>query len=455
MSEPPLGGEDQTGLMTPPNPAAVVLAGGLGTRMRSATPKHFHTLLGRRMVDWVVEAARSVAADPIVVVTSPDGASKFDGIDVAVQTKPLGTGDALASARDALNGVGGDLLVLSGDTPTLSPELLGALLEAHRGEGAAATVLTFRPADPREYGRVIRAEDGNVQAIVEAGDATPEELAVDEVNSSIYVFAAARMWPALEQLDSANRQGELYLTDAVRNLVENGERVAAYVAPDPTEAEGVNTRAELAEAAAALRDRINEAHMLAGVTIVDPKSTWIEADVEIQVDATIHPFTVLSGKTKVGTGAVVGPHAVATDAVIGPEATVGPFCYLRPGTVLEARAKAGTFVEIKNSHIGEGAKVPHLSYIGDAEVGEGTNIGAGAITANYRPELGPGKFRTEIGRNVHTGSDNVFVAPVTIGDNAWVAAGSVVTKSVPPGALAIARSKQVTKEGYDDRKDHD
>ena len=195
--------------------------------------------------------------------------------------------------------------------------------------------------------------------------------------------------------------------------------------------------------------------MVAGVTIVDPKSTWIEADVEIEAEATIHPFTVLSGATKVGAGAVVGPHAVAVDAVIGPEATVGPFCYLRPGTVLEARAKAGTFVEIKNSHIGEGAKVPHLSYIGDAEVGEGTNIGAGAITANYRPELGPGKFRTEIGRNVHTGSDNVFVAPVTIGDNAWVAAGSVVTKNVPPGALAIARSKQVTKEGYDDRKDHD
>ena len=195
--------------------------------------------------------------------------------------------------------------------------------------------------------------------------------------------------------------------------------------------------------------------MLAGVTIVDPKTTWIEADVEIAADATIHPFTVLSGKTKVGAGAVVGPHAVAVDAVIGAEATVGPFCYLRPGTVLEARAKAGTFVEIKNSHIGEGAKVPHLSYIGDAEVGEGTNIGAGAITANYRPELGPGKFRTEIGRNVHTGSDNVFVAPVTIGDNAWVAAGSVVTKNVPPGALAIARSKQVNKEGYDDREDHD
>jgi bifunctional UDP-N-acetylglucosamine pyrophosphorylase/glucosamine-1-phosphate N-acetyltransferase len=291
-----------------------------------------------------------------------------------------------------------------------------------------------------------------VQAIVEAADATPEQLAVDEVNSSIYVFDAERLWPALEQLDTANRQGELYLTDAVRNLVENGERVGAYVAPDPTEAEGVNTRAELAEAAAALRDRINEGHMLAGVTIVDPRSTWIEADVEIEAEATIHPFTVLSGTTKVGAGAVVGPHAVAVDAVIGPEAAVGPFCYLRPGTVLEARAKAGTFVEIKNSHIGEGAKVPHLSYLGDADVGEGTNIGAGGITANYRPELGPGKFRTEIGRNVHTGVHNVFVAPITVGDNAWVAAGSVVTKNVPPGALAIARSRQVNKEGYDDRK---
>jgi len=440
--------------MSRPNPAAVVLAGGLGTRMRSATPKHFHPLLGRRMVDWVVEAARAVDADPLVVVTSPEGAGTFDGIEVAVQAEPRGTGDALAAARTALDGVEGDLFVLSGDAPALSPGLLRDLLELHRREGAAATILSFRPADPREYGRVIRDEQGAVQEIVEAGDATPEQLAVDEVNSAIYVFAADRIWPALDRIDTANTQGELYLTDAVRHLVENGERVAAYVAPDPAEAEGVNTRAELAEAAAVLRDRINEAHMLAGVTIVDPRTTWIEADVELEPDATIHPFTVLSGHTKVGAGAVVGPHAVAVDAVIGPEAAVGPFCYLRPGTVLEARAKAGTFVEIKNSHIGEGAKVPHLSYIGDADVGEETNIAAGAITANYRPELGPGKFRTTIGRNVHTGSDNVFVAPVTVGDNAWVAAGSVVTKNVPPGALAIARSKQVNKEGFDDRDRH-
>jgi bifunctional UDP-N-acetylglucosamine pyrophosphorylase/glucosamine-1-phosphate N-acetyltransferase len=430
--------------MSQSNPAAVVLAGGLGTRMKSDTPKHFHWILGRRMVDWVVEAARAVDADPLVVVTSPQGVSELDGIQTAVQREPRGTGDALAAAREALDGVAGDLFVLSGDAPVISPTLLRDLLEAHRREGAAATILSFRPPDPRQYGRVIRDGDGSVEAIVEAADASPEELAVDEVNSSIYVFAADRVWPALEQLDTTNEQGELYLTDAVRALVENGDRVAAYVAPDPVEAEGVNTRAELAAAAAALRDRINEEHMLAGVTIVDPQTTWIEPDVEIEPDAEIHPFTVVRGKSKIAAGAVVGPHAVVVDAEIGPDATVGPFCYLRPGTHLEGGAKAGTF--------GVGAKVPHLSYIGDADVGEGTNIGAGAITANYRPELGPGKFRTDIGRNVHTGSDNVFVAPVTIGDNAWVASGSVVTKNVPPGALAIARSRQVNKEGYDDRK---
>jgi len=438
--------------MTRSNPAAVVLAGGLGTRMRSETPKHFHPLLGRRLVDWVVETARAVGADPLVVVSSPEGKDEFDGVEVAVQTEARGTGDALAAARSALEGTEGDLVVLSGDAPVLSPDLLRDLLHTHDREGAAATVLTFRPTDAREYGRVIRDGSGAVSEIVEAVDASPEQLAVDEVNSSIYVFAADKIWAALEQLDTSNRQGELYLTDAVRNLVKNGEHVAAYIAPDPLEAEGVNTRVELAAAGAALRDRINEEYMLAGVTIVDPQTTWIEPEVEIEPDATIHPFTVLSGKTKVAAGAVVGPHAVVADATIGPQATVGPFCYLRPGTVLEAGAKAGTFVEIKNARIGGRAKVPHLSYIGDADVGEDTNIGAGAITANYRPELGPGKFRTEIGRNVHTGSDNVFVAPVTVGDNAWVAAGSVVTKNVPPGSLAIARSKQVNKEGFDDRK---
>jgi bifunctional UDP-N-acetylglucosamine pyrophosphorylase/glucosamine-1-phosphate N-acetyltransferase len=437
------------------NLSVVVLAGGLGTRMHSATSKHLHPLLGRRLVDWVLEAARPLDPQPLVVVTSPESSGAFEGLEVAVQAEPRGTGDALATARAALEGFEGDVLVLSGDAPLLRPELLERLLAAHRDEQAAATVLTFEPDDPREYGRIVRSEDGSVREIVEAGDATDEQLEIGEVNSSIYVFESDALWPALERLDTGNAQGELYLTDTVHHLVADGRRVAAHLANPARDAEGVNTRLELAAAGAALRDRINEAHMLAGVTIVDPATAWIEADVELEPDAVVHPFTVLRGRTRVAAGAEVGPHVVAVDAEIGPGALVGPFCYLRPGTILEARAKAGTFVEMKNSHIGEGAKVPHLSYLGDADVGAGTNIGAGAITANYRPELGPGKFRTTIGRNVHTGSQNVFVAPVTLGDDAWVAAGSVVTKDVAPGALAIARTKQVNKEGYSDRRRDD
>jgi bifunctional UDP-N-acetylglucosamine pyrophosphorylase/glucosamine-1-phosphate N-acetyltransferase len=423
--------------------------------MRSDTPKHLHPILGRRMVDWVLQAARALEPDPLVVVSSPETRDAFDGVEVALQSEPRGTGDALASAREALDGFDGDVLVVSGDTPLLTSELLEGLVGTHRRDGAAATVLTLEPDDPGAYGRIIRGEDGSVREIVEAVDASEEQLRIAEANSSIYVFAADRVWPALEKLEAANAQGELYLTDTVRHLVAGGERVAAHVANPSLDAEGVNTRVDLAVAAGALRDRINENHMLAGATMVDPATTWIDADVELEPDAVIHPFTVLRGKTRVAARAEIGPHVVAIDAQIGPGATVGPFCYLRPGTVVEAGAKAGTFVEIKNSHIGEGAKVPHLSYIGDAEVGEGTNIGAGAITANYRPEMGSGKQKTTIGRNVHTGSQNVFVAPVTLGDNAWVAAGSVVTKNVPPGALAIGRSRQVNKEGYDDGKRHD
>ena len=420
--------------------------------MRSETPKHLHPLLGRRLVDWVVDAARSLDPDPLVVVTGPDYADAFDGLEVAVQAEPRGTGDALAVARGSLDGREGDLLVLAGDSPLLRPESLQRLLAVHRESGAAATVLTFRRADPASYGRIVRGEDGSLRAIVEATDATPEQRAIDEVNSSIYVFAASKLWPALERIVPANAQGELYLTDAVRLLVDQGELVAAHEG-DSEEAEGVNTRVEMAEAAAALRDRINEEHMLAGVTIVDPSSTWIEPSVELEPDSTIHPFTVLRGTTRVGVGAEVGPHAVAVDAEIGPRVLVGPFCYLRPGTVLEAGAKAGTFVEIKNSRVGEGTKIPHLSYIGDAEIGARTNIAAGNITVNYPHEPGKPKSRTTIGENVRTGVQNAFVAPVEIGEGAWIAAGSVITKDVPPGALAVARAKQENKEGYTARGD--
>jgi bifunctional UDP-N-acetylglucosamine pyrophosphorylase / glucosamine-1-phosphate N-acetyltransferase len=438
--------------VTTPKLAAVVLAAGLGTRMRSETPKHLHPLLGRRLADWVIEAARELGPGPLVVVTSPDTKDAFEGVEVAVQHEPRGTGDAAAAARASLEGFNGDVLVVTGDAAAITSELLARLVGTHRSEKAAATVLSFEPDEPGAYGRIVRDGDGALRAIVEARDASADELALREVNSSIYVFAAARLWPALERLSPQNAQGELYLTDTVRDLVSAGERVAVYKAEDPTEAEGVNTRAELAAAAAVLRDRINLEHMLAGATIVDPASTWIEPGVELEPDCTIEPFTVLKGATRVARGAEVGPQVVAVDAEIGPGALVGPFCYLRPGTVLETGAKAGAFVEIKNSLIGERTKVPHQSYIGDAEIGADTNIAAGNITVNFPHQPGRPKGRTKIGRNVRTGVHNAFVAPVEIGDDAWIGAGSVITQDVPPESLAVARARQENKEGYVRRK---
>jgi bifunctional UDP-N-acetylglucosamine pyrophosphorylase/glucosamine-1-phosphate N-acetyltransferase len=381
-----------------------------------------------------------------VVVASPATADAFTGLEVAVQEEPLGTGDAVRSAREAVGDVD-EVLVLSGDTPLLTTELLSGLLDAHHAAGGAATVLSFVPDDMLRYGRVLRNADGDLAAIVEAGDATPEQLEVREANSSIYVFRADALWPALERLTPANAQGELYLTDAVSGLVDAGERVAVHVAPDPDETEGVNTRVELALSGELLRDRINRAHMLAGVTIVDPRSTWIEPTVTLEPDTVVHPFTVLRGSTTVGTGAQIGPHAVVIDATIGTNALVGPFCYVRPGTVLESSAKAGTFVELKNTVVGVGAKVPHLSYMGDADIGDETNIGAGSITANLAHDPAGGKSRTRIGRSVKVGVDTVFVAPVTLGDDAWTAAGTVVTDDVPADALVGFPPRQEIKEG--------
>jgi bifunctional UDP-N-acetylglucosamine pyrophosphorylase/glucosamine-1-phosphate N-acetyltransferase len=424
------------------------MAGGLGTRMKSATPKHLHPLLGRRMVDWVIGAARASGADRIVVVASPDTAALFDGVEVAVQQEPLGTGDAVRSARTALAGEEGDILVLNGDVPALTPELLRALVETHRSAGAAGTVLSFEPDDLRSYGRIVRDAHSGLARIVEAGDASPEELALREVNSGIYAFRAERLWPVLERLEPQNAQGELYVTDTLGLLVGDGEPVAVHTAPVPFEVEGINTRVELAAVAAALRDRINERHMLAGVTIVDPASTWIEDEVEIDADVTIHPFTVLRGTTRIATGAEVGPHVVVIDAEIGGGVTVGPFAYVRPGTVLAEQAKVGAFVELKKTRLGARSKVPHLSYLGDAEIGEDTNIAAGNVTANFKHEPGRAKAQTRIGSNVRTGVDNTFDAPVSIGDDTWIAAGTVITDDVPPGSLAGFPTRQETKEGW-------
>jgi bifunctional UDP-N-acetylglucosamine pyrophosphorylase/glucosamine-1-phosphate N-acetyltransferase len=429
--------------------------------MRSDRPKHLHPLLGRRVLDWAVEAARELEPDPLVVVCSPATREELartlpDEVELAVQPKPRGTGDAVATARIVLERFSGDVLVLDGAAPLLTRDALNGLLGEHRRAAAGATVLSIEPPFPLPYGRVLRDETGALRGIVEERDASPKELAVRELNSSIYVFRADDLWSALGRLDAVNVQGELYLTDAVRRLVEDGRGGAVYRAPDPIVGLGINNRVELAQAGAVLRDRVVQEHMLAGVTVVDPASTWIEAHVELECDAVIHPFTILRGRTVVRAGAEVGPHAVAIDAEIGPGAKVGPFSYLRPGTVLGAGAKVGAFVVVKNSSIGERTKVPHLSYIGDADVGEDSNIAAGAITANFRPELAADdKQRTVIGRNVHTGSNNVFVAPVAIGDDAWIGAGSTITEDVPPGTLAIARARQVNKEGQGGKRDHD
>jgi len=431
--------------------AAVVMAGGMGTRMRSAVPKHLHPLLGRRLIDWVIESGRAAGADPLVVVTSPQARDAFeddDRIATAVQEDARGTGDAVRAAREALAGRGDDVLVLSGDTPLLQADLLRELVSCHRAEGAAATLLTALPDDPRLYGRVVRDADGNVTRVAEGVDATPGEAAIREVNTSIYVFRADALWSAVERLEPKNVQGELYLTDTIGILARDGRRIAAYTAPEAHDTDGVNTRAELASAAAMLRDRVNERHLLAGVTIVDPSATWIDDSVEIEPDVTIHPFVVLRGATRIATGAEIHAQSVIVDAEVGPGAVVGPFCYLRPGTDLGSESKAGTFVEIKNSRIGARTKVPHLSYIGDASIGEDTNIGAGAITANFPHRPGQPKGRTTIGSSVRTGIHNGFVAPVEIGDRAWIAAGSVITKSVPSDALGIARPRQENKEGY-------
>ena len=424
------------------------MAGGLGTRMRSSVPKHLHPLLGRRVVDWVLESAREAGADPVVVVASPDTQDEYEGVAVAVQREPRGTGDAVASAREALAGFRGRVLVLDAAAPLLAAEHLDALVEEHVREAAEVTILSFESERALPYGRIVRADDGSVRAIVEDRDATPEEREIRELNSSIYVFEAEPLWAAISGLEADNAQGELYLTDTVAHIVAGGGRAAAWVCPDELAPLGINTRAELAVAAAVLRDRINEAHMLAGVTIVDPATSWIDAGVTLEPDAVVQPFTVLRGSTSVAAGAQIGPHAVLVDATVGPGALVGPFCYLRPGTVLERGSKAGTFVEIKKSRIGARTKVPHLSYIGDAEIGEDSNIGAGNITANFSHDPARPKGKTTIGRNVRTGVDNTFLAPVTVGDDAWLWSGTVVSDDVPPGSLAGFPPRQVTKEGW-------
>ncbi|MFL5818261.1 MAG: bifunctional UDP-N-acetylglucosamine diphosphorylase/glucosamine-1-phosphate N-acetyltransferase GlmU [Conexibacter sp.] len=455
-------------------PVVVILAAGQGTRMRSATPKLLHPLCGRPVIAWPIAAARAAGAQKVVVVGGPDRALEpmvsGDGdsdptVVLAVQQEPRGTADAVASAAEHIDR-DAPVIVICGDVPLMTGDALRELAQTHAQHHASATMLTMILDDPTGYGRVVRGPDGAVERVVEtkkAGDATPGELEIREVNGGVYAFAGGDLLDALQQVRADNAQGELYLPDVLPILRAQDKVVAAHTVDDPALALGINDRGDLAAVRAIAQQRIHARHMAQGVTIVDPGSTVIDAEVEIANDTTIAPFTSVLGATTIGSGCHVGPLTTLTDVTLGDDvriphsfatecevrdgATVGPFAYLRPNALLRERSKVGTFVEVKNSDIGEGAKIPHLSYVGDADVGAGTNLGASTITANYD---GRRKHRTTIGEGVHGGVHTSFVAPVTVGDGAWIGAGSVIVEEVPPGALGIARERQRNIEGYDE-----
>ncbi|HEY4280604.1 MAG TPA: bifunctional UDP-N-acetylglucosamine diphosphorylase/glucosamine-1-phosphate N-acetyltransferase GlmU [Conexibacter sp.] len=451
-------------------PVVVILAAGQGTRMRSATPKLLHPLCGRPLLSWTVAAARDAGAAKVVVVGGPDRAlapGLPPDVVLAVQQEARGTADAVLAAGPEIDPAA-PVIVLNGDVPLITGEALADFAQTHAEAGAAATMLTMVLPDPSGYGRVVRNADGAVERVVETkkpGDATPAELEIREVNGGVYAFDGGLLLEALDQVGSDNAQGELYLPDVLPILRDGGGIVAAHVVDDPAIALGVNDRGDLSKVRAEAQRRIHARLMTAGVTIVDPGSTVIDAGVEIGPDTVVAPFTSLLGETRVGGGCQVGPNTTMTDATLGDRVTVphsylvgctvedgasvGPFAYLRPDAVLREGSKVGTFVEVKNSDVGAGSKVPHLSYIGDADIGPGTNLGAGTITANYD---GVHKHRTTIGARVKGGVDTSFVAPVTVGDDAWTAAGSVITEDVPAGALGIARARQHTVERYSERK---
>jgi bifunctional UDP-N-acetylglucosamine pyrophosphorylase/glucosamine-1-phosphate N-acetyltransferase len=455
-------------------PVVVILAAGQGTRMRSATPKLLHSLCGRPVVAWPIVAARAAGAQKVVVVGGPDRAlepfvneacGEAGDVVLAVQQEPRGTADAVLSAREEIER-DAPVIVICGDVPLMTGEALRALAQAHADYGASATMLTMVLDDPSGYGRVVRGPDGAVERVVETkkpGDATPGELEIREVNGGVYAFAGGELLDALAQVRADNAQGELYLPDVLPILRAQDKVVAAHTVDDPALALGINDRGDLAKVREIAQRRIHARLMAAGVTIVDPGSTAIDADVEIGADTTVAPFTSIHGATRIGASCRVGPLTTLIDVTLGDDvhiphsyavecevrdgASVGPFAYLRPRALLREGSKVGTFVEIKNSDIGEGAKVPHLSYLGDADVGAGTNLGASTITANYD---GRSKHRTTIGENVHGGVHTSFVAPVTVGDDAWIGAGSVITDEVPDGALGMARARQRNVADYDE-----
>ncbi|MCU1677864.1 MAG: UDP-N-acetylglucosamine pyrophosphorylase [Frankiales bacterium] len=450
----------------------IVLAAGQGTRMRSELPKVLHETAGRSLLGHVLAAVEPAAPDDVLVVVGHGRdlvtehlARTAPAARAVVQEEQNGTGHAVRIALETMPRLDGTVVVLPGDAPLLRAETLDALLAEHRSSGATATLLTATVPDPTGYGRVVRDAAGAVTAIVEHRDADEAVRAIAEINAAMYAFDAAALRTALGNLTTDNSQGEEYLTDVIGAFVRGGFPVRAVIARDAADTEGVNDRAQLARAGAALRDRLTDAAMRAGVTIVDPSTTWLDSAVVLEADAVIEPFTRLRGVTVVRAGAVVGPFANLTDTVvdagatvlsstsigarIGEGASVGPYAYLRPGTVIGRRAKVGAYVETKNAVIGDDSKVPHLSYVGDAEIGERSNIGAATIFVNYD---GIDKHRSTVGDDVRIGADNMLVAPVRIGDGAYTAAGSVITDDVPHGAMGVARARQRNIDGWVERK---
>ena len=451
-------------------PTVVIIAAGEGTRMRSSLPKVLHPLCGRPLIQWPIAAAKAAGAGTIVVVDNPKRRLEDhlpEDVHTAIQEQPKGTGDAVAAATPHID-PDATVVVINGDVPLITAAAIKALVDAHDNSNAAATMATMVLDDPAEYGRVIRDQDGHVERVVEAkagGDATPEQHRIREVNTGVYAFRGQALLEALQSLDSDNAQGELYLPDTLPQIKRQGHKIAAHEVTDPTITLGVNDRSELAQVRKQAQRRINDAHARNGVTIVDPDTTYIDVETTIGRDTTIEPGTTIKGATEIGNECRIGPHTTIIDSTLGdgvsiPHSyvvqariddfgTIGPFAYLRPDAHLHPNAKAGAFVEIKNSTIGAHTKVPHLSYIGDADVGERTNIGAGNITANYD---GQKKHRTTIGSNVRTSVDTAFVAPVNIGDGAYTGAGSVITEDVPPNALGIARARQTNIADYAERR---
>ena len=446
---------------------SLILAAGMGTRMKSKMPKVIHKVCGKELVRWVIDASRAAGADEVVAVIGHKAEMVRPVIEndanIAIQSEQLGTGHAVMMAKEHITD--GCVVILAGDTPLIRAETIKAAVEYHAAQGNSATVITAEMDDATGYGRIVRGADGSVLRIVEQKDASEEEKAIKEINSGMYVFDGAALKDALGKLTPNNAQGEYYLTDTLEILRGDGKKIGGYTISDNDEIRGINNRVQLSEAEAVMQERINKYHMMNGVTIIEPKSVFISADAEIGADTIIASNVTIEGETKIGEDCVIEMGSKLTDAQlgdgvhvtssviikssIGDGTSVGPFAYVRPGCRIGKNVKVGDFVEVKNDVIGDGTKISHLTYLGDSDIGKNVNFGCGTVTCNYD---GKDKFRSTIGDDVFVGCNTNFVSPVKVGDGAYIAAGSTITDDIPDKSLAIARSRQINKTDWKGNK---